>query len=131
MGVWEGEHIHVNICPQEEAFSLKTFLFVDCRWGARMLHTNQVGWDDVGGNWEVKKQVQETIQYPLKYPHLFRKYGLSPSSGLLLYGPPGPFAINPTLPPGKPFGGLTNCALKSMLYSQQCSCPPVALDNCS
>jgi transitional endoplasmic reticulum ATPase len=29
------------------------------------------------------------VQFPIEYPHLFEAYGLSPSRGVLLYGPPG------------------------------------------
>jgi transitional endoplasmic reticulum ATPase len=49
----------------------------------------KVRWDDVGGSEKLKQSLVETIDYPLNYPHLFNKFGLAPSSGVLLYGPPG------------------------------------------
>lgn len=48
-----------------------------------------VGWDDVGGLEEVKQALIETIEWPLKYPGLFQRAGVSPPKGVLLCGPPG------------------------------------------
>ncbi len=46
-------------------------------------------WDDVGGLLDVKREMVETLQYPLKYAAKYARYGLSPSKGVLLYGPSG------------------------------------------
>ena len=48
-----------------------------------------VKWDDVGGLEEVKRILMETIEWPLKYPDLFRQAETSPLRGILLSGPPG------------------------------------------
>ena len=48
-----------------------------------------VTWDDVGGLEKVKLELQETVQYPVEHPEKFEKYGMSPSKGVLFYGPPG------------------------------------------
>ncbi len=48
-----------------------------------------VEWSDVGGMVEVKKEIQEAVELPLKKPELFRKMGIRPIKGILLYGPPG------------------------------------------
>ena len=48
-----------------------------------------VGWDDVGGLEDVKETLIETIEWPLRYPDLFRRAGVSPPKGVLLVGPPG------------------------------------------
>lgn len=45
-----------------------------------------VKWEDVGGLSHVREEIMDTIELPLKYPHLF---GKSKRSGILLYGPPG------------------------------------------
>lgn len=48
-----------------------------------------VTWDDVGGLEGVKRELQETVQYPVEHPEKFEKFGMSPSKGVLFYGPPG------------------------------------------
>ncbi|CAM0880467.1 unnamed protein product [Alopecurus aequalis] len=48
-----------------------------------------VSWDDVGGLDGVKRELQETVQYPVEHPEKFEKFGMSPSKGVLFYGPPG------------------------------------------
>lgn len=48
-----------------------------------------VTWDDIGGLQNVKKELQEMIQYPVEYPEKFLKFGMTPSRGVLFYGPPG------------------------------------------
>lgn len=48
-----------------------------------------VTWDDIGGLKHVKKELQEMIQYPVEHPDKFLKFGMSPSKGVLFYGPPG------------------------------------------
>lgn len=48
-----------------------------------------VKWGDIGGLEDIKKQLMETIEWPLKYPELFTKAKTVPPKGLLLYGPPG------------------------------------------
>ena len=45
-------------------------------------------WDDVGGQAEAKAAILETVELPLKAPHLFGD-GMRTRSGVLLYGPPG------------------------------------------
>eukprot|EP00887_Chlorella_sp_A99_P002857 scaffold6.g2857.t1 len=48
-----------------------------------------VTWDDVGGLETVKRELQETVQYPVEHPEKFEKFGMAPSKGVLFYGPPG------------------------------------------
>ncbi|KAG0086634.1 AAA ATPase cdc48 [Podila epicladia] len=48
-----------------------------------------VTWNDVGGLEKVKQELQETVQYPVEHPEKFLKFGMSPSRGVLFYGPPG------------------------------------------
>eukprot|EP00761_Pharyngomonas_kirbyi_P011380 gb/GECH01011405.1/.p1 GENE.gb/GECH01011405.1/~~gb/GECH01011405.1/.p1 ORF type:complete len:796 (+),score=253.11 gb/GECH01011405.1/:1-2388(+) len=48
-----------------------------------------VSWEDIGGLDKVKQELRELVQYPVEYPEKFEKFGMSPSKGVLFYGPPG------------------------------------------
>lgn len=48
-----------------------------------------VSWEDIGGLEHVKQELFETIQYPIRYSALYERFALSPSKGVLFYGPPG------------------------------------------
>jgi transitional endoplasmic reticulum ATPase len=54
-----------------------------------LVEVPQVKWKDVGGLKDVKEELQEVVEWPLKYPDLFRKVGVKAPKGILLYGPPG------------------------------------------
>ncbi|WNY28882.1 ATP-dependent zinc metalloprotease FtsH [Methanimicrococcus stummii] len=49
----------------------------------------EISWDDIGGLENVKRQIIETLEWPLKYPEKFEQFGIEPPKGILLYGPPG------------------------------------------
>jgi len=48
-----------------------------------------VHWEDVGGLEDVKRELHETVQYPVEHADKYIKFGMSPSKGVLFYGPPG------------------------------------------
>jgi transitional endoplasmic reticulum ATPase len=48
-----------------------------------------VHWDDVGGLEDVKRELHETVQYPVEHAEKYVKFGMSPSKGVLFYGPSG------------------------------------------
>merc|ERR1712142_299217 len=48
-----------------------------------------VSWDDIGGLMDTKRELQELVQYPVEHPEKFLKFGMTPSKGVLFYGPPG------------------------------------------
>jgi len=48
-----------------------------------------VSWEDIGGLENVKRELQELVQYPVEHPEKFLKFGMTPSKGVLFYGPPG------------------------------------------
>jgi len=48
-----------------------------------------VHWKDIGGLVTVKDQLIEAVEWPLKKPDVFKRLGIKPPRGILLYGPPG------------------------------------------
>ena len=48
-----------------------------------------IKWEEIGGLTEVKEELAEAIEWPLKHADLFSKADVKPPKGLLLYGPPG------------------------------------------
>ncbi len=48
-----------------------------------------VKWDDIGGLENVKQDLSEAVEWPLKTPEVFTRMGVRPPKGILLYGPPG------------------------------------------
>jgi transitional endoplasmic reticulum ATPase len=48
-----------------------------------------VGWEDIGGLQQVKEELTEAIEWPLKHANLFAEADVQPPKGILLYGPPG------------------------------------------
>ena len=49
----------------------------------------KVKWKDIGGLEDVKQQLKEMVEWPLKHPDSFKRMGIEPPKGVLLYGPPG------------------------------------------
>lgn len=49
----------------------------------------EVRWSDIGGLDDIKQELRESIEWPMKYPHVFEKMGIEPPKGILLFGPPG------------------------------------------
>lgn len=50
------------------------------------------GWEDVGGLEDVKRELHETVQYPVEHADKYAKFGMKPSKGVLFFGPPGKLA---------------------------------------
>jgi len=48
-----------------------------------------VHWDEIGGLEEVKQNLREAVEWPLKNPEVFSRMGIRPPKGILLFGPPG------------------------------------------
>lgn len=49
----------------------------------------KISWSDVGGLGDVKMKLREAVEMPLKDPDAFKRMGIKPPRGILLYGPPG------------------------------------------
>jgi transitional endoplasmic reticulum ATPase len=54
-----------------------------------LIEVPNVHWDDIGGLEDVKQELREAVEWPLKYPKAFERLGIEPPKGILLYGPPG------------------------------------------
>jgi len=48
-----------------------------------------VKWEDIGGLEDVKRELKETVQYPVQYADKFELFGMNAAKGVLFYGPPG------------------------------------------
>ena len=48
-----------------------------------------VKWADIGGLEQTKRELQEMVRYPIEHRHLFERFGMQASRGVLFYGPPG------------------------------------------
>jgi len=54
-----------------------------------MIQAPDVRWDDIGGVDEARERLREGVELPLKHPEAFRRLGIRPAKGFLLFGPPG------------------------------------------
>ena len=54
-----------------------------------LVQVPDIKWDDIGGLESAKQELQEAVEWPLKYPESFEKFGVRPPRGVLIYGPPG------------------------------------------
>jgi len=53
------------------------------------LETPDVKWSDIGGLEEVKTELREAVEWPLKFPEVYKRLNYKIPKGILLYGPPG------------------------------------------
>jgi transitional endoplasmic reticulum ATPase len=49
----------------------------------------KVSYEDIGGLEEPIRKIREMVEYPLKFPEIFNRLGITPPNGVLLFGPPG------------------------------------------
>jgi len=54
-----------------------------------LVEVPDVKWTDVGGLEEVKAELSEAVEWPLRYPEVFLSLQTKPPKGILLFGPPG------------------------------------------
>lgn len=48
-----------------------------------------ITWEEIGGLNQQIEEIKEVVELPLKKPELFKKIGITPPKGVLLYGEPG------------------------------------------
>ena len=54
-----------------------------------LVEVPDVTWDQVGGLEDVKQELREAVEWPLKFPDVFERLMTKPPKGILLFGPPG------------------------------------------
>ena len=53
------------------------------------VETPNVKWKNIGGLETVKQELIEAVEWPIKHPESFKRLGVKPPKGILLYGAPG------------------------------------------
>jgi transitional endoplasmic reticulum ATPase len=53
------------------------------------LESPDVSWSDIGGLESVKRELQEAVEWPMKYPELYTKIAHTVPKGILIHGPSG------------------------------------------
>jgi transitional endoplasmic reticulum ATPase len=54
-----------------------------------LVEVPDVSWEDIGGLEDVKANLTEAVEWPLRYPKIFERMDTKPPRGILLFGPPG------------------------------------------
>ncbi len=70
----------VKKLDENKNFELGDFIILD---------KPKIRWEDIGGLDEQIKEIREVVELPLVEPELFKKIGITPPKGILLYGLPG------------------------------------------
>ncbi|KAI8092162.1 P-loop containing nucleoside triphosphate hydrolase protein [Gilbertella persicaria] len=78
-------HVLVNMMDFKAAFSV---VGPSMQRGFQV-QVDKMKWEDVGGLEDVKKRLKQAVEWPLLYKDSFKRLGLKPPRGILLYGPPG------------------------------------------
>jgi len=78
-----------SIVVEEKHFDYAMGIVAPSSLRENQVEVPDVHWDDVGGLEDVKRELHETVQYPVEHADKFVKFGMSPSKGVLFYGPPG------------------------------------------
>src|SRR5437899_7002026 len=53
------------------------------------LESPDIPWTEIGGLEEVKRELQEAVEWPMRYPNLYKELGHTVPKGILLHGPSG------------------------------------------
>ena len=54
-----------------------------------LVEVPNIRYSDIGGLEDIKNNLIEMVEWPLKHPEAFKRLGITAPSGILLYGPPG------------------------------------------
>jgi transitional endoplasmic reticulum ATPase len=74
---------------KDEDFIKATNLIEPSAMREVMVEIPDITWEDIGGLEDIKQELKEAVEWPLKYPRLFERAGIRPLNGILLFGPPG------------------------------------------
>tara|TARA_Y100000294_G_C8567813_1_gene341567 strand:+ start:95 stop:1240 length:1146 start_codon:yes stop_codon:yes gene_type:complete len=66
--------------PITRKFNIESFVIVE---------KPKIPWNDIGGLDAQTHEIKEVVELPLRKPELFKKVGITPPKGILLYGEPG------------------------------------------
>eukprot|EP00871_Galdieria_phlegrea_P005958 jgi/Galph1/84/GphlegSOOS_G4814.1 len=86
---WKNGHMERPIYITKEDLEVSRSRILPSAMREIVVQVPQVYWKDIGGYHTVKQQLQEAVEWPMKYGRWFRRFGISPLKGILLYGPPG------------------------------------------
>ena len=92
-GVKEGEplpnEVLENLKVTKEDFDYALRMVAPSAMREVLVEIPKVKWEDVGGLEDVKRSLTEAVEWPLKNPDSFKRLGIRPPRGIMLYGPPG------------------------------------------
>jgi len=54
-----------------------------------LVEVPDITWKQVGGLEDVKEELREAVEWPLKFPEVFDRLRTKPPKGILMFGPPG------------------------------------------
>lgn len=54
-----------------------------------LVEVPNVKWSEIGGQNELKLKLKQAVEWPLKHPEVFKRMGIVPPKGVLMFGPPG------------------------------------------
>ncbi|CCG80922.1 Ribosome biogenesis factor recycling AAA family ATPase [Taphrina deformans PYCC 5710] len=78
-----------QLIVEEEHMSAALHLVRPSAMREIFLEPPKTRWSDIGGQEHVKQKLKESVEWPLTHPDTFRRLGIVPAKGVLLYGPPG------------------------------------------
>ena len=83
------EEVLENLQVRPEDFSCAIKRIQPSAMREIMIQVPNVTWDDIGGLEKAKEVLREGVELPLRSPESFRRMGIRPAKGFLMYGPPG------------------------------------------
>lgn len=86
---FSGESREVSIARMEPAGPCVISAKTEVKITSETLDQNTVSYSDIGGLDREIARIREVVEYPFRYPEVFRHLGVTPPKGIILHGPPG------------------------------------------